>query len=149
VTVAGIQRGYTLIEVVAAFSLLALGLGVLLAILSGGVQQTRWSADTSQGVQHAQSVLDTLGVGVPLELGRTEGESDDGRYRWTLSIDEYVEPEDLSRAEGATEPAPTAGLLVNRLYRIELLMRWGAESPREQVVFRTLRLRQETLEAGE
>lgn len=142
------QRGYTLIEVVAAFSLLALGLGVLLAILSGGVQQTRWSADASEAVQHAQSVLDTLGVGEPLEIGRSDGESEDGRYRWTLDISEHVEPE--SDDEGAADsPSPVAGLLVTRLYRIELQMRWGAEGPREQAMFRTLRLRQETAEGVE
>lgn len=140
-------RGYTLLEVVAAFALLALGLGLLLAILGGGVRQARWSADASAAAEYAQSLIDTLGVGAAIEPGREEGEFADGRYRWTLQVDEYEH--DYGEVDGAPSTPPMHGAQALRLYRVELAVRWGGEGPREQAVFRTLKLRQVAAEGFE
>lgn len=135
-------RGYTLIEVVAAFALLAMGLGLLLGILGGGVGQARWSAGASEAAQHAQSLIDTLGVGVPIEPGSEEGRSDDGRFRWTLTIEEYEHLYGDEEEGVAPTATPARGAQVLTFYRVEVAMRWGEESPRERAVFRTLKLRQ-------
>ena len=57
------QRGYTLIEVIVAFAILALGLTLLLGTLSGAARQVRWADEAGRASLHAQSLLDTLGEG--------------------------------------------------------------------------------------
>lgn len=57
------QRGYTLIEVLVAFSVLALGLTLLLGTLSGATRQVRWSADAGRAALHAQSLIAQAEIG--------------------------------------------------------------------------------------
>lgn len=125
------QRGYSLLEVIVAFALLALALGLLLGTLSGATRQVRWSGDAGRAALHAQSLLDTVGVGEALEPGRRDGEFDDGRYRWSLQVKPWVEP-----LPPAT-PAPTGG---PRLLELALTVQWGDGGPRERLELRSLRL---------
>ena len=47
------QRGYTLLEVIVAFALLAMALTLLLGILSGSARQVRQSADAGRAAPAA------------------------------------------------------------------------------------------------
>ena len=85
-------RGFTLIEVLAAFAVLALGITVVAAMLNGGRRQVRYAADASYAAQLAQSVLDAQGINGRLREGIEDGESDDGRVRWRLDIHEITDP---------------------------------------------------------
>src|SRR5690554_4154919 len=76
VGVRGRRRGYTLIEVLVAFSVLALALTLLLGTLSGATRQVRWSADAGRAAVHAQSLLAQAGVGEALVPGSRHGELD-------------------------------------------------------------------------
>lgn len=125
------QDGYTLIEVIVAFALLALALTLLLGTLSGAVRQVRWSGDAGNAALHAQSLLDTVGFGSPLEPGRSDGEFEGGRYRWSLAIAPWDEP------LPPNVPRPPAG---NRLYEVALSVQWGGGGPRERLELRSLRL---------
>ena len=55
------QRGYTLIEIIVAFAILALGLTLLLGTLSGATRQVRAAGDAGRAGLHAQSLLDEFG----------------------------------------------------------------------------------------
>ncbi|KAF1708873.1 general secretion pathway protein GspI [Pseudoxanthomonas kalamensis DSM 18571] len=124
-------RGFTLIEVIIAFALLALALTLLLGTLSSAARQVGDSDGASHASLYAQSLFDSFGVGEPLRPGRSDGELDDGRYRWTLQVQPYVDPQ-------AGDPAlrnPSAP----RLLQLDLQMRWG-DAPRQQAHWRTLRL---------
>ena len=80
------QRGFTLIEVIVAFAVLALALAIVLGTLSNASRQVRWSDDAGRAALHAQSLLDDTGVAQTLVPGRSEGTFEDGRYRWTLDV---------------------------------------------------------------
>jgi general secretion pathway protein I len=125
------QAGFTLIEVIIAFALLALALTLLLGSLSGAARQIRQADDTGRATLHAQSMLATVGVGETLEAGREEGEFEDGRYRWTLEITPYVDP--LKRASPLSNPSAP------RLLQLRLAVRWG-EGPGQQLQWQTLRM---------
>lgn len=125
------QHGYSLIEVIVAFALLALALTLLLGTLSGASRQVRWSADAGRAALHAQSLLDTVGVGEPLQPGSREGEFDDGRYRWSLRVAPWTEP-----VPAATPQAPGG----DRLLELVLTVRWGEGGPRERLRLQSLRL---------
>lgn len=137
------QRGFSLIEVVLAFVLLAVSLGILVAILGGGLAQVRQASDASEATLLAQSLLDEVGVLEPIAPGRRQGTSGDRRYRWTLTVAEAPDPApppDLPLAPAAEAPeAPV-------LYRIDVVVGWGEGEYARQLAFATLRAR--TRDAG-
>lgn len=128
------QRGFTLIEVIIAFALLALALTLLLGTLSGSAREVRWSADAGRAALHAQSLLDQTGVGESLQPGTRDGEFEDGRYRWNLRIEPYADP--LQRTRDTIDPAAP------RLLLLVLHMEWGEGGPRERLDLQSLRLAQ-------
>ncbi|MGH8084217.1 MAG: type II secretion system protein XpsI [Lysobacter sp.] len=133
------QGGYSLIEVIVAFALLALALTLLLGTLSGASRQVRWSGDAGRAALHAQSLLDTVGIGAPLQPGQRTGEFDDGRYRWTLQISPWTDP--LLAGAAATPAAP-------QLYELALTVQWDGGGPRERLQLRSLRLVPPDRQAG-
>ena len=128
------QRGYSLIEVIVAFALLALALTLLLGTLSGATRQVRWSGEAGRAALHAQSLLDTVGVGQPLQPGQREGVFDEGRYRWSLQINRWTDP--LLAAAPATPAAPAS----RELRELVLTVQWGDGGARERLQLRSLRL---------
>jgi general secretion pathway protein I len=127
------QAGYTLIEVVVAFGVLALALTLLLGILSTATRQVRWADDASRAALHAESLLAQAGVGEPLKEGRSEGAFENGRYRWTLDIAPWKDPEAPQSAQPVDPGAPV-------LYALDLQMQWGDGTPRNRMALRSLRL---------
>jgi len=126
------QQGYSLLEVILAFGVLALALTLLLGTLSGGVRQVRESADAGRAALHAQTLLETLGVDAPLAPGRSSGEFEQGRYRWELDIAPYLDPE---------LPAQTIDALSDaRLLALTLSVFWGEGGERQRWQVQTLRL---------
>ena len=125
------QRGFTLIEVVVAFALLALALTFLLGSLSGAARQVRIASDSSRATLHAQSLLAQVGVGETLQPGRRQGDYDAGRYRWVLDIAPYVDP--------LIPPSPLSNPSAPRLLQLTLAMEWG-DGPGQRMQWQTLRL---------
>jgi general secretion pathway protein I len=82
------QRGFTLIEVLVAFTILALALTVLMRIFSGGLRNVALAEDYAQAVLVAEAQLAKVGVAAPLESGETAGDWDE-RFRWRRLIDPY------------------------------------------------------------
>jgi len=126
------QRGYTLLEVLVAFAVLALALTLLLGTLSGSTRQVRWSTDAGRAALHAQSLLADVGVGQALQAGREEGELEDGRYRWQLEIAPWVDP--LEPVAALDDPFGA------RLMALRLELAWGDGSRGQRLVVESLRL---------
>ena len=126
------QHGFTLLEVVAAFAVLALGLGLAMQGLSGSLQQSRQAAEHTRAALYAQSVLDTLGVGEPLEEGAYEGEFEDG-YAWRAEVTPYEVP-----IEGLPEGIDLS-LTPVELLRVDLLVTWPRGERQAEARFATLR----------
>lgn len=126
------QDGYSLLEIVVAFGVLAVALSLLLGALSGGTRQVRWAADSGRAALHAQSLLDEVGVGEVLAPGRRDGEFAGGRYRWVLDVAPYVDAD--------RPPAPASDPFAPRLLQLRLQVTWGEGGPRERLELHTLRL---------
>lgn len=88
------QRGFSLIELVVAFALMALVLTTALAISARAYRQLAWSGSAAEAAQWAQSLADEA-EGLPLVPGRSHGSAHDGRYQWTREVAEYRDPEGL------------------------------------------------------
>lgn len=126
------QRGYTLIEVIVAFAVLALALTLLLGTLSGAVKQVRWADDAGRAALHAQSLLDQTGVGEALQSGHSEGGFEQDRYRWSLDIEPWRDP----AAQDVTLVDPGAP----QLLQLTLAVEWGEGGPRQRLQLQSLRL---------
>lgn len=138
------QRGFSLLEVILAFTLLAVALGILMAILGGGLTQVRGAGDASVATLHAQSLLDEVGVLEPIEPGRSAGDFDDGRYRWEMEITEAEDPAPAGIPDPNAPPVETVGRQLPSkplLYRIDLEMSWGEDDFERRISFVTLRAR--------
>lgn len=136
------QRGFTLLEVMLAFGVLAVALGLLLGMLSRGLHQVTQAQGETEASLHAQSLLDALGTIEALEVGARDGEFAQGRYRWRLQVSPTEDPAPPPPpAEGAPPPQPVASEGEARLYRVALDVEWGVATPAQKLHFETLRLR--------
>lgn len=123
------QRGFTLIEVMAAFAVFTVLFGIVLQILSISISSTRRSGDFTQAALYAQSLLDVVGLEEPLEAGRLDGRFDD-EFSWTL----VVEPHEVLDERGLDpESMPVA------LFRVVLTVYWGENRRAREAQFETLR----------
>ena len=97
------QRGFTLLEVLVAFAVLTISLGVLLRIFSGTVQRENTFADQRTALSLAQSKVAELGTEIQLTDGVQEGVFDNG-FGWRLDIAPFGAdtPNSLLRAKQAT-----------------------------------------------
>ncbi|MBS0557625.1 MAG: prepilin-type N-terminal cleavage/methylation domain-containing protein [Proteobacteria bacterium] len=126
------QHGFTLIELVAAFVIFALGFGVLLQILSTCLHTTAQSADYTRAALWAQSLLDVQGVGEPLREGDYSGTFDD-KYRWRLQVAK-IPPQDIAPVAssvpvaGNTNAPPVQAVPIAPsidLFKLQLDVTWG------------------------
>jgi len=82
------QRGFSLIEILVAFMILAMSLTVIFRIFSGGLRNVALSEDYARAVLVAESQLSAIGVSEPLERGVTSGVWD-ARFRWERVVEQY------------------------------------------------------------
>jgi general secretion pathway protein I len=120
------QRGFTLIEVVCAFVTLALVLATSYQIFSSGLQRAGDLEDYSRALVIAQSQLEQASFGETFEDGQTGGESEDRRFRWTVSVTRYDDAADNKVA--TVQPMGQAFVPV----RIAVRVTWRTAADREK-----------------
>ncbi|HMK88756.1 MAG TPA: prepilin-type N-terminal cleavage/methylation domain-containing protein [Methylocystis sp.] len=79
------RAGFTLIEALVAFSILALAMAQLLAAASGAAQNQSRADFLLRATRLGQTQLDSLGVDSPLAPGVSSGQYADGLL-WTLVV---------------------------------------------------------------
>lgn len=127
--VPGRQGGFSLLEVVVAFTVLALVLGVLIQIFSQAMATTALGGTYARAAALASSRLAAVGVEIPEEPGSYTGEPEDG-LDWRVEI---VPFESVELAELDWEP-PFQPLAVTAL------VSWEDARGRRELRLSTLRL---------
>ena len=125
------NAGYTLIEVLVAFVILALALTVILRTFAGGVRSIAVSEDYVTAVLIAETQLSSAGIDERLVPGQISGL--DGEYfEWIRTVEPYLP------AEGY-EPAArgVAGFLVT------VSVEWPHSGGRRKVDLSTVKLLQD------
>ena len=117
--------GFTLLELLLAFMVFALSFAVVLEILSGSMRNTVRARHFTEAALLAQSVMDQVGVVIPLETGQ-QLSGEDGEYRWNLETYEY------EGGESGVDTMALAELTGIGLLQVDLYVTWG-EPPAEQV----------------
>lgn len=121
------QRGFTLIEVLAAILLLGIAFTALLGVAGASTALTQNAADRSAAALWARSMLDGAFVDAPPVVGRSSGRFDD-KFSWQLDVSPWVD----NAARGATGSM--------QLYQLDLEVAWGSAGRRHSAHFRTLQL---------
>jgi general secretion pathway protein I len=88
----GASRGFSLLEVMVAFTILAMLLGALFQVFSAGMHAARSGDRYTRATVIAQSQLAALGVEFPLAEGVTSGSTDDA-YHWRVIVSSYTDDE--------------------------------------------------------
>ena len=130
------QRGFSLLEVIAAVLLLAIAFGALMRVAGSSLNLTARAAERSEAALWARSLLDSAFVLEPIRAGSSSGRFD-ARYRWQLQVTPF------NPVAGA--PAPNAPALGQdaaplRLFRLDLEVLWHASGHDYNAHFSTLRL---------
>lgn len=124
-------RGFALLEVLVAFTILATVMGVLFQIFSSGLNRARLAEEYSRAALIAESTMARLGTEEALLPGTSSGRVDD-TYRWQMTVEPYDEEAN----------AQTPAALGLRPYRITVQIIWGEGSHERVVPFTTVRLLQ-------
>ncbi len=85
------QRGFTLIELIVAFALMALALTMCLSIASRAYRQAAWSDAHARAALWAQSLSDEA-LAQPLVAGVQAGETPDHAFRWRREVVPWTDP---------------------------------------------------------
>jgi general secretion pathway protein I len=79
------HSGFSLLEVLMAFAIMAVAITIVLRIFGAGVNNAMVSEDYSIAVQMAESLLARTGTEIPLQPGETSG-NEANKYQWLVNI---------------------------------------------------------------
>lgn len=130
----GRARGFSLIEMVAAFLVFAIAIGVLMSVLTASMRNTRMSSEYTMAALWAQTKLDVVGVGIPVEEGHSSGRFDDA-YAWDLDIRKVdvaaIEPPPQLAAGNAQQMAQAQNQARNAQAQAMQAMQQGMGGPQD------------------
>ena len=121
------ERGFTLIEILVAFVIVALALGALLQIFATGLRSTSTAENYTIAALLAESKLAGIGIEEPLEEGDQSGEFDNG-FRWATNVRSY----DVG--------GPTLAPGAIQAFEVSVTVLWGGPMRERSVSLATLRL---------
>jgi len=122
------NKGYTLIEVLVAMTILAMSLTVLFRIFSTGLLNIDVSAQYAKAVVVAETQLAAAGLENELRLGQTEGAIDEQFY-WLRTVETYVQP-----GRSTDQDLPIAAFLVT------VQVEWEHRGRSRQISLNSIRL---------
>ncbi len=80
------SSGFTLLEILVAFVMMALVIGTLLRLYGTAMRNVALSSEYSYAIQVAESRLELVGTAIPVEEGSSSGEEKGTGYRWVIRI---------------------------------------------------------------
>jgi general secretion pathway protein I len=120
--------GFTLLEILVAFIVLAVLGGAMLQLFQGSLRNVALAAEYSDAALLARAKLAEFESRAGLLPGSEEGVFDTG-YRWHAELQPHLEDE--------TEPAPDAVL---QALRLDLVISWGEADDQRSYAVQTLLL---------
>lgn len=136
------ERGFSLLEILVAFVILALVATALSGLFSGALRNASAAEDWSRATLVAESRLAQATAATPLKEVSDRGSDDDGRIAWETKVAPYVAPNTSPELAAASENLPV------RLYRVTVDVRFpGADGSERKLQLATVKIaRRETLQ---
>jgi general secretion pathway protein I len=136
------DAGFTLLEVIVAFAISALAVGILYEGASGGLMATGSAAKTVEALSLAQSHLAAIGHGDAIAQQESSGTDGDG-FDWHLHISPIASREmNLSDSDRANDTRETSAVL----YDVTVTESWTEGGHTHQIAIGTHRLDMRTAE---
>jgi general secretion pathway protein I len=112
------QTGFSLLEVLVAFMIVALVVTALFRLFGGAMTNMSAADDWTRALLVAQSRLAVASAAQPLRETTEAGTEDEGRIEWHTSVVAYVPPDVNADLEQAAQTMPV------RLFRISVDVRF-------------------------
>jgi len=128
--------GFSLLEVLVAFVILALVGTALFQLFGGALRNASVADEYSRAALVAESRLAAAAVeNTPLREGGDQGTTDDGKYSWETKIEAYVPPCTTADQDRLAQSAAV------RLFRISVSVSWpGMAGAQRSISLATVRL---------
>ena len=110
--------GFSLLEVLVAFVILALVGAALFQLFGGALNNASAADEYSRAALFAESRLTAAAAETPLREGGDQGVSEDGKYAWATRIEPYVAPKTTADEDRLGQ------LSAVRLWRISVTVSW-------------------------
>jgi general secretion pathway protein I len=121
------ERGFTLLEVLVAFIIAALALGVLYEGAFAGLFASRVASHTAEAASRARSHLAVIGHGMAIQPGDSRGD-DGGGYQWRVSIRQLA-----TAPTGRGDPTVVARGPRAALYAVTVRITWQMDGAGREV----------------
>lgn len=121
-------RGFSLLEVLVAFTLFSVALGVLMQIFSRGVNGASIADHYAKATMYAESKLAAIGLEEPIKEGTASGKFDDD-YAWQVTVKPYQDPAPRDQMAFDFEKQYFA-----QLFEIETKVTFATDDRKERVV---------------
>ena len=128
------HRGFTLMEILVAFVVLAAAVGVLYRTFSAGMRNVGAVSEYSEAIAVAEAKLTGLGLEHPLEEGDESGVTEDKRFGWRIAVHQYTPP--------SSAPEQPGGFMSpHQLLRATVTVTWNERGDQKRTVeLSTLRI---------
>ena len=128
------SQGFTLMEILVAFVVLATAVAILYQTFSTGIRNVDAISGYSEAIAVAEAKLTAIGLEQALVEGEESGTTEDKRYKWTLVVKPYVPPD-------STGPPPATTFNANQLLRATVTVNWDElRTQKRSVVLSTIRM---------
>ena len=131
----GLARGFTLLEILVAFTVMALVVAVLMRVFSGGLQGIGLAENYARATSVAEAKLALVGTEIPLQPGDLSGVDAD-KYQWRVVILPFEENKDPAQAQLGQ---PQAVMRV-QLFQVGVQVAWSDFGKERHVALNTMLL---------
>ena len=111
-----------MLEVLVAFSILAISLGILLKIFSSGINTAMIAEEYTVATQIAESLMAKTGIEEPLVVGESSG-TEVEKYDWRVTVENISNPASDEENDDAAE-----------LLAVQVIVEWGDDDRSRRVI---------------
>jgi len=122
------SRGFSLLEVLVAFVILALVATALFRLFGGALNNASAADEWSRALLLAETRLALAANAVPLREGGEQGAEPDSRMRWETKVTGYLPPDTPPELERVSDNTPT------RLFRVSAEVHFPSDTGGDRVV---------------
>lgn len=121
-------QGFSLLEILVAFVMMALVVGTLLQLFGSSMRNVALSDEYSFAIQVAESRLQAVGSEIKVEQGSERGSEEGTPYSWVVEMEPVELHEDQDDFSLSVQP-----------YRVSVVVAWDSDGKKRQFALSSLR----------